>query len=462
MSSNPGSPDKSKQIPLFNGSDGDNSLRKTPPPLTSRYGPAKRVPDEFFFPKGIITLERIVATMQEWGHKDVDSFVKAHRFQTDIIDAEEKRAGHPLLREDGTPYEQHLARVAFRVAVVGGGLDATTPAYLHDSIEDFSVPLGRLVAFGAIVPSRVSLLTKGKWNPAVSMDWVYPENENYYFMEDLYERSMYDLRARSTYDRLTDSADMPCIMIKGIDNIDNLIYRDPMKQQRNMRTMVHNTLAILMRMLAWEDVNRLTEFIREKTGFEVPEALLAPPANLWVETNEPRDIMLRKGIRGMLTGLRAPRFGQINVYGASARYVLPLGWCEIGLPNDGREYAELLQKVFPEYLIEKVESKLPPGLPASEQMFRIYGMRDEGDVSQYKFSLDEKSMRLGMEMGGTRLSLRLHALDMFTMDDRRLNATSHDIDAKCYDLVAKLRAFHKDNILPLIEKEKEAGKEAQK
>ncbi|MDD5096397.1 MAG: hypothetical protein PHY95_02690, partial [Candidatus ainarchaeum sp.] len=363
------SPDRSKQIPLFEGGALDgNSLRKTPLPLTSRYGPAKRVPEEFFFPKGTVTLDRIVATMREWGHTEVDSFVKAYNFQRELCAVEEKKAGRPLLRDDGTPYEQHLARVAFRVAVVGGSPDAVTPAYLHDCIEDCSAPLGRLSTFGAGVPSRVSLLTKGKWNPAVSPDWVYPENPDYYFMEDLYDLSMYDLRARSTYDRLTDSADMPCIMIKGIDNIDNLIFRDPMKQQRNMRTMVHNTLAILMRMLAWEDVKRLIEFIHDKTGFEVPEALLAPPANRWVETNEPRDILLRKGLRGMLTGLRAPRLGQINVYGASARYVLPIGWCEIGLPNDGHEYTSILRDMFPNYMIVPVESKLPPGLPASEQM----------------------------------------------------------------------------------------------
>ncbi|MFA5412208.1 MAG: hypothetical protein WC350_02585 [Candidatus Micrarchaeia archaeon] len=441
------SPEKSRQLSLLDES-GPKGLRSTPPPLTARYGSTNRVPREFFFPEGDVTLERIVGAMQSWKNNGIDGFKRAYAFHRKLLAAE----GKPRLREDGTLYEQHPARVALRMAIVGGGSDIVTPAYLHDITEDFDVPPERLGEFGHIVTPRVSLLTKGRWNPDVSPDWIYPENPAFYTMEDLYEPTMYAMRARSYNDRLLDAGDISVVLIKAADHLDNLMHWDKAKQQRNVETMLNNVLAILMRMLAWEDVQALVKFIRENVKLEVPEGMLVQSKS-WVERHEPRDIILRKGLKGMLTGLQIPRSGQANIYGASAKYALPLGWCEVGLPNDRKDYLKLLTDAFsPDYSVIPVESKLPPGMPASEQMFRVFIPRDEAAIAPYGFAFDERTARLTLSMGEKRFRLMLHTLDReFIIEDPALDGPIHDIEARCHDIVSRVRDFHTKYILPGLE-----------
>ncbi len=446
MASN-NSPEKPGQLSLI-AETGPRDLRRTPAPLTARYGSANRVHKEFFFPEGEVTLGRIVNSMKGWKNNDIDSLERAYAFQQKLIAAE----CVPMLREDGTLYEQHLARVAYRMAVVGGGSDIVTPAYLHDITEDFDVPPERLGEFGPMVTPRVSLLTKGRWNPDVYQDWVYPENPAFYTMEDIYDPTMYAMRARSYNDRLLDAGDIAVVLIKAADHLDNLMHWDKAKQLRNVETMLNNVLAILMRMLAWEDVKALVKFIRENVRLEVPEGMLVQSKS-WVEKHEPRDIILRKGLKGMLTGLQIPRSGQANIYGASAKYVLPLGWCEIGLPNDRRDYSKLLADALsPDYTIIPVESKLPPGMPASEQMFRVFVPRDESAIAPYGFSFDERTTRLTMNMDGRRIRCRLHTLDKdVDIDDPALEGAVQDIEVRCHDIVSRIRDFHTKHILPNLE-----------
>jgi len=351
------------------------------------------------------------------------------------------------VRDDGSAYMQHAMRVAYRIAVVGRGRQEdqqqVTAAMLHDSIEDFGVRLEEIREnFGAPVSDMVLWLTKPKWD---GKEWIYPDSESYYPTQDSYERSMYDRRGYSYYRRLYYvSGNTSAWVIKSADNLDNLHTLKnvrPEKRQRNARLIVNNTMAVLSRMLASEDIDWLVGYIENELGFEVPRDAIASAPDSWVSRCPPREVLVRQG----LEGVHAPRFGQINVYGADPKHLLMLGWLEIGLPDDGKDYLGHLRSIFREYTILPMESYLPPGLAASEKVFRVVGCRRDDQFSPYRTSFDQGNRRVHLIRDDRPiLSIDLASIGSIHFDDPQLKALCSHLQGQCEDFMSRLEQFRQD------------------
>ena len=425
-----------------------------PSPEPSRidgFSSAKRVPEVFFHPDGEATIGMIAKIFAEHGKCSAGQLKKleeAHDFLTSLhstcLDPD---TGAPYVRDDGSDYLQHALRVAYRIAVVGRGrpedLQQVLAALLHDVVEDFGVSLDELKErFGARVADMVFWLTKPKWD---GKDWVYPDSARYPTMRDEYDHSMYDRRGYSYYRRLYyQSGNTSAWVIKAADNLDNLHTMKnvrPEKRQRNARLIVNNTMAVLSRMLAREDIDWLVDYIREELGFEVPPDTIARGADSLVATYPSREVLVRQG----LEGVHAPRYGQVNVYGADPKYLLMLGWLEIGLPDDGKDYLPLLRSRFREYVINPVESYLPPGLAASEKIFRISGFRRDDLLSPFSTSFDAENLCVHLIEGGKPLlGIELGAISKIDFKEPHLMALCSHLAGLCDDFVSRLDHFRRD------------------
>lgn len=421
------------------------------PPLVDGFSSAKRVPDAFFHPSGEVTLEMLARKFSEYGKCSPDQLRKleeAHNFLISLRSSSPNpETGAPYVREDGSDYLQHALRVAYRIAVVGSGrpedLQQVLAAMLHDVAEDFGVRLEELRdRFGAPVSDMVFWLTKPKWD---GKNWVYPDSECYYSMEDRYDHSMYDRRGYSYYRRLYyDSGNTSAWVIKAADNLDNLHTLKnvrPEKRQRNARLIVNNTMAVLSRMLAIEDTERLVFYLEDELGFQVPRDTIAKGADSFVARYPPREVLVRQG----LEGVHAPRYGQINVYGADPKHLLMLGWLEIGLPDDGTDYFPMLRSLFREYTVIRVESYLPPGLAASEKIFRISGCRRDDQFRPFSTSFDAENLRVHLIKDGKPLfGVDLVAIRNIHFDDPQLKALCAHLAEQCDDLISRLEHFRKN------------------
>jgi len=215
--------------------------------------------------------------------------------------------------------------------------------------------------------------------------------------------------------------------------------------------IVNNTFAVLSRMLAWEDTKRLVEYIEGTLRFSVPHNVIAGHAKNWVETYEPREVLLRQG----LSSVHAPRLGQISIYGPEAKYVLPLGFFEIGLPDDGNSYLEELRRQFPDFRINSEASYLPPGLAASERMFRVELPMLDRKMVPLHFSYDAEHNDVVVEVEGIlgyRIKLKALGKDaILKINSPDLNSIYGEVDTKCKEFVKRLEEFHRKNILPTPE-----------
>ncbi len=417
-----------------------------------RLSSVKCVPAAFLHPEGIITIDMIAAETRKYGNcspaqlqKLYDAYellVSSHR---DFIDPE---TGKNLTRDDGSDYLQHAMRVAYRIAIIGrgrpGDLQQTIAAMLHDVPEDFGVPLEIIRAqFGGRVADMVFWLTKPKWN---GESWVYADNSAYYQLKDKYIHSMYERRGYSYYRRLYyDSGDPSAWVIKAADNLDNLHTLKevpPEKRQRNVLMIVNNTLAVLSRMLAKEDTDRLVDYIRTELGFEAPPDAIAGFADRSVVACPPREILLRRGLQGVTAPDR-----QINVYGADPKYVLLLGWIEIGLPDDGTDYLGLLRAMFRDYSVMEQNSYLPPGLAASEKIFRISGFRRDDQLHPYTFTYDPAERKIQVSKDGKPFIIAgLGAAEELSFEEPHLKALRSHINEKCELFLMELEDFHKKHV----------------
>ena len=441
---------KARQLELSKAISGERRASSIPP-LVDGFSSAKRVPHAFFHPDGEVTIERIVKKFAEHGKCSVGQLRKleeAHSFLVSLHSTScNPKTGSIFVRDDGSDYLQHALRVAYRIAVVGRGrpedLQQVLAALLHDVVEDFGVRLEELKdKFGAPVADMVFWLTKPKWD---GKSWVYPDSDCYYKMRDEYERSMYDRRGYSYYRRLYyQSGNTSAWATKAADNLDNLHTLknvDPAKRQRNARLIVNNTMAVLSRMLASEDIEWLVGYIQNELGFEVPRDAIAHGADSLVARCPPREVLVRQG----LEGVHAPRYGQINVYGADSKYLLMLGWLEIGLPDDGKDYLPFLRSIFRQYTILPVESYLPPGLAASEKIYRISGCRREDQFSPYSTSFDAENLRVHLIKDGKPLfGVGLGSISEINFDEPQLKALCAHLAEQCEDFISQLEQFRQN------------------
>ena len=435
--------------------DGMNGSKRpsVAPPLLDGFSSAKRVPEAFFHPLGEISIDTIRRKVAEHGKcsmAQLNKLYEAHDFLTVLHSTRPNpKTGAPFVRDDGSDYMDHALRVAYRIAVVGNGRDEdlqqVLAALLHDSIEDFGVRLGDLASkFGDPVAEMVFWLTKPKWD---GKGWIYPDSDVYYSMKDMYEPAMYDRRGYSYYRRLYyESGNTSAWAIKAADNLDNLHTLKnvkPEKRQRNARLIVNNTMAVLSRMLAVEDTDRLVEYIRNELGFEVPMDAIAKYSESEVVKCPPREVLVRQG----LEGVHAPRHSQINVYGADPKSLLMLGWLEIGLPDDGRDYLPLLKAAFREYTVVSQPSYLLPGLAASEQIFRIFGCRRDDQFRPFETSFEPQTRRVRLIKDGKPLfGIGMASIKDLSFDDLQLRALCSDLEEKCADFISRLEYFWKTHL----------------
>ncbi len=420
------------------------------PPLVDGFSSAKRVPEAFFHPTGEITIDSIVKKVAEHGKcsmAQLNKLYEAHDLLAVLHSTcPDPKTGAVHVRDDGSNYLDHALRVAYRIAVVGQGrpedLQQVLAALLHDSVEDFGVRLGDLsTKFGDPVADIVFWLTKPKWDGKA---WIYPDSDFYYTMEDEYDRSMYDRRGYSYYRRLYyQSGNTSAWAIKAADNLDNLHTLkpvDPAKRQRNARLIVNNTMAVLSRMLAVEDTDRLVTYISKELGFEVPTDAIAKCSEKWVEECPPREVLVRQGLEGVY----APRHGQINIYGADPKYLLMLGWFEIGLPDDGQDYMPLLKAAFKEYSIISQPSYLPSGLAASEKVFRISGCRRDDQFRPFETSFESQTRRVHLIKDKKPFfGIGLASIQDLSFNDPQLKALCSHLGEKCADIISRLEYFRK-------------------
>lgn len=438
---------KARQLELSKAVGGERRASSMPP-LVDGFSSAKRVPEAFFHPEGEVTIDRITKKLAEHGKLSVGQLRKLEEANNFLIclhsTCQNPKTGAPYVRDDGSDYLQHARRVAYRIAVVGKGrpedLQQVIAALLHDVVEDFGVRLEELrEKFGAPVADIVFWLTKPKWD---GKNWIYPDSDCYYTMEDKYERSMYDRRGYSYYRRLYyQSGNTSAWAAKGADNLDNLHTLKnvrPEKRQRNARLIVNNTMAVLSRMLASEDIDWLVDYIQNELGFEVPRDAIAQGADSLVARCPPREVLVRQG----LEGVHAPRYGQINVYGADPKYLLMLGWLEIGLPDDGKDYLPLLRSIFRQYTVLPVESYLPPGLAASEKIYRILGCRRDDQLSPFSTSFDAENLRVHLIKEGKPLfGVSLGSISELNFDEPQLKALCGHLAEQCEDFISQLEQF---------------------
>lgn len=423
-------------------------------PLIEGICSAKRVPMSFFHPPDSVTIDQVAWEFSRHGNLSAGQIRRveaAHDFLSSLHRARPNpKTGAIYVRDDGSDYMQHAMRVAYRIAVVGRGrredLQQVQAALLHDSVEDFGVGLEEIKGnFGSRVADMVLWLTKPKWDGKA---WIYPDSESYYSTHDLYGHSMYDRRGYSYYRRLYyDSGNTSSWVIKSADNLDNLHTLKnvrPEKRQRNARLIVNNTMAVLSRMLAPEDIEWLVKYIENELGFEVPRDAIANAPESWVSRCPPREVLVRQG----LEGVHAPRYGQINVYGADPVHLLMLGWLEAGLPDDGNDYLGHLRSIFREYTILPMDSYLPPGLAASERVFRILGCRRDDQFRPYSTSFDPKNRRVRLLKDDKPiLSIDLDSIGSVNFDDPQLKALCSHLALQCDDLISRLERFRQNFVM---------------
>ncbi|MEW5996091.1 MAG: HD domain-containing protein [Candidatus Micrarchaeota archaeon] len=424
-------------------------------PLVDGFSSAKRVPAAFFCPEAPITIEMIAGKLGEYRRCSPRQLMQLHEASDLLGEYHEKcpdpETGVKRVRDDSSDYLQHAQRVAYRIAIVGRGrvedLQQTIAALLHDVVEDFGVRIEDIRRmFGNNVANMVLWLTKPKWD---GNTWVYPDSPHYYGTEDKYDHSMYDRRGYSYYRRLYyESGNPSAWVIKAADNLDNLHSLSqvrPEKLRRNVRLIVNNTLAVLSRMLAREDTERLVSYVQDDLHFPVPQDAIAPVAPAWIVSCEPREVLLRRGLEGVY----APRHGQITVYGANTQFLLLLGWLELGLPDDGTDYLGPLRAAFREYTILPEESYLPPGLAASEKIFRVSGFRPECRFRPYGSRYDSETRRVHLTMGETQLfAADLSGVSSISFEEPQLRSLSEYIWARSREFAERLENFRSEYILP--------------
>lgn len=421
-------------------------------PIFEHIYPAKRVPPAFFYPDKEITMEMIERDGQ---FKNPEALRLAFKLLLESYEKDAKKNGRYRVRDDGSDYLQHALRVGYRIAIVGKGRredeEQVSGGMLHDTPEDFDFPLGEIRALfkgesGKNIADMIFWLTKPKWD---GRDWVYPDSPKYYEMEDLYDHSMYDSRGHSYYNRLYFLSGSPSAwVLKAADNLDNLYTLanvEPAKRQRNARLIVNNTFAVLSRMLARADIEELVRYMEEGLNFEVPRDTIAPYADSWVASCDPRTILVRQGLRGVT----APRDGQINAYGLHPAYLLPLDFFEVGLPGNGHDFLSLLRKEFPEYRIDPELSYLPPRLAGSESMFRFSAFRSTEALGAYQFIYDAENRRVRVWRDKTpHMTVELASLPNMRFDEPRLRELYGNLESMCADILQRLGEFQKKHMQP--------------
>jgi len=429
-------------------------------PIFEHIYPAKRVPPAFFYPDKEITIEMIERDGQ---FKSPEALRLAFKLLLESYEKDAKKNGRYRVRDDGSDYLQHALRVAYRIAIVGKGRredeEQASAGMLHDTPEDFDFPLDEIRKMfgehsGPNIADMIFWLTKPKWD---GKDWVYPDNQKYYEMEDLYDHSMYDSRGKSYYDRLYFLSGSPSAwVLKAADNLDNLYTLAnvaPAKRQRNARLIVNNTFAVLSRMLAREDIEELVHYMEEGLHFEVPRDTIAPYADSWVASCDPRTILVRQGLRGVT----APRDGQMTTYGLHPAYLLPLDFFELGLSGNGHDsnyFLSLLQKEFPEYAVTRQDSYLPPRLAGSESMFKFTGFRSTEALGAYQFIYDAENRRVRVWRDKTpHMSVDLDSLPGTRYDEPHLRELYGNLERMCTDIMQRLGEFQKKYMQPELKAE---------
>lgn len=458
MSSNPASdaqPSSRGQLRLRFGSMPPPPPQRKREPIFEHIYPAKRVPPAFFYPDKEITLGMIERDGQ------FKSPSRELRLGFDLLsqsyEKDAQKNGRHRVRDDGSDYLQHAMSVAYRIAIVGKGRredeEQAAAGLLHDLPEDFDFPLDDIRTLfggesGRNIADMVFWLTKPKWD---GIDWVYPDNPKYYKMTDEYETKMYDSRAENYYDRLYVASGSPSAwVLKAADNLANLYTLanvEPEKRQRNARTIVKHTFKVLSRMLARADIEELVRYMEEGLHFEVSRDrdTIAPYADSWVVSCEPRAILLRQGLRGVT----APRDRQINVYGLHPGYLLPLDFFEVGLPGNGHDFLSLLQKEFPEYKVNPQASYLPPRLAGNESMFRFSGFRSSESLGSYHFIYDAESHRVRVWRDKLpHMTTELDSLPSMRFDEPLLRELYGNLGSMCADILRRLDEFQKKHMQP--------------
>lgn len=429
---------------------------------------------------------REVMTEQRYSSNSVEAVVAACKFVERLHSKEKRKTG----RES---YLVHPLTVAIRMARMKFDAVTVCTAALHDSMEDAKADspvtpskIEELFAnrmppeFGRIVAENVTLLTKPLLSPSKS--WVFADSPDFPLLAQRYQdrllrarrdevpdeenpevknvkrvfgthKSMYDVRSKVYYQKLLDSGRLGAILVKIHDNLHNLETLagiKPKQREKNLSTMINNTLLLAEIFLTPADV----KYIRQRIEAWYPDLL--PPL---MERPWPTDsiVLLPRRDRLDLEALLAhpsPEAAFISIYGSDVDAFVH-GYIEIGLPPRlPIDYRKMLEKFLPESLFcEPEKSMVPDTIASHEKIFRIFGFESKGFQIHLRASRLKGFMEILDNEGNVLVALPAVAFSTpGVYFGPGLNRPYSEVLSEYQELLSRLRILFEKVLCPEIEK----------
>ena len=393
---------------------------------------------------GKITLRRLMQRYRVHTDSQPELMPEAYKMARDCHSGKTRK-------DQKTKYIVHPLRVAIRAAELGMNESSICAALLHDVMEDANVGRAEIEArLNRNIAHIVVLLTKPKWS-SDDHGWVHSSHPRFTEIQNSYEKSMYEWRSDIYYRQLLESGNQNAMLIKVLDNLDNLQDMEPLtdeQRKRQLLTMAKQTMILAPRMFRKSEVRMISEEFR-KWNVLLPEPVFARVPKEPIVLLPPRK-MIWAGSVDML-----PEPGRyISVY-ADPKWLFLTGSLELGLPYLGEDvhYSQKIQYWLDEtgsgLGVTVGRSMVPPGSKAREKIYIIRGFRGENEEVQLVKADGDNAV---VELPQGRITIPMKDIGNMRFSGEKLEQAFRDTVEKYRLFIKQLRNdFYENHLKPVLE-----------
>ena|GEM_PF-1289723 len=356
-------------------------------------------------------------------------------------------------KDKETDYIKHPLKVAIRAAELRMNENGVCASLLHDAMEGKDKNHRSRAEIETVLNKRIAnmvvRLTKPKWS-SDDHGWVHASHPRFSEIPDGYTEDMYEIRGDVYYRQLLESGEYDAMIVKVLDNLDNLQDMEPLtdkQRKRQLLTMAKHTIILAPRLFSPAEVGRIKdEFM--KWNVLLPEPVFPKVPKEPIVVLPPRK-MIWAGNVDLL-----PEPGMyVSVY-ADPRWLFLTNSLELGLPYLGDEvhYSHKIQDWLEEIgsglTVTVGRSMVPLGSKAREKIYIIKGFREEPDA--YSIRSEGENAIIAIPEG--RITIPMTDVSNMRFGGSRMEKAFRETVERYRGFIEKLRTdFYENHLKPIFE-----------